>query len=82
MYKRQDQRKPILSPGYDFVATLPYIPNDKLALRFGGSRSLAEITQGQMRRFADTARIPASPLWPVSYTHLDVYKRQDSGFIC
>jgi serine/threonine-protein kinase HipA len=61
-----DQRKPILSPGYDFLATLPYIPNDKLALSFGGSRSLAEVTQGQMRRFADTARIPASPLWQIA----------------
>jgi serine/threonine-protein kinase HipA len=61
-----DQRKPVLSPGYDFVATLPYIPNDKLALSFGGSRSLAEVTQDQMRRFADTARIPASPLWQIA----------------
>jgi serine/threonine-protein kinase HipA len=61
-----EQRKPILSPGYDFVATLPYIPNDKLALSFGGSRSLAEFTQGQMRRFADAARIPASPLWQIA----------------
>jgi len=61
-----DQRKPVLSPGYDFVSTLPYIPNDKLALSFGGSRSLAEVTQGQMRRFADTARIPASPLWQIA----------------
>ena len=61
-----DQRKPTLSPGYDFVATLPYIPNDKLALSFGGSRSLAEVTQSQMRRFADTARIPASPLWQIA----------------
>ncbi len=61
-----DQRKPVLSPGYDFVATLPYIPNDTLALSFGGSRSLSEITQNQMRRFADTARIPASPLWKIA----------------
>ena len=61
-----DQRAPVLSPGYDFVATLPYIPNDKLALSFGGSRSLSEVTPDQMRRFADTARIPASPLWKVA----------------
>jgi serine/threonine-protein kinase HipA len=61
-----DWRKPVLSPGYDFVATLPYIPNDKLALSFGGSRSLSEITPGQMRRFADAARIPASPLWKIA----------------
>lgn len=61
-----DKRKPVLSPGYDFVATLPYFPGDKLALSFGGSRSLSDITKDQLRRFADTARIPASPLWPVA----------------
>jgi serine/threonine-protein kinase HipA len=57
-----DQRSPVLSPAYDLVATLPYIPNDKLALSFGGSRSLSEITTDQVRRLADTARLPASPL--------------------
>jgi serine/threonine-protein kinase HipA len=61
-----DRRTPVLSPGYDFVATLPYIPNDTLGLTFGGSRSLSEITPDQMRRFADTARIPASPLWRIA----------------
>jgi serine/threonine-protein kinase HipA len=60
-----DRRRPVLSPGYDFLATLPYIPDDKLGLSFGDSRSLSEITPDQMRRFADTARIPASPLWPI-----------------
>jgi len=61
-----DRRTPALSPGYDFVATLPYIPGDTLALSFGDSRSLSEITPDQMRRFADTARIPASPLWKIA----------------
>ena len=60
-----DRRTPVFSPAYDFVATLPYIPNDTLALSFGGSRSLTEITTDQVRRFADTARLPASPLWPM-----------------
>jgi serine/threonine-protein kinase HipA len=61
-----DRRTPVLSPAYDFVATLPYIPGDTLALSLGGSRSLAEITPDQMRRFADAARIPASPLWQIA----------------
>lgn len=60
-----DRRTPVLSPAYDLVATLPYIPNDTLALSFGGSRSLSEITTDQLRRFADTARLPVSPLWPM-----------------
>jgi serine/threonine-protein kinase HipA len=60
-----DRRTPVLSPAYDFVAILPYIPHDRLALNFGGSRSIDEITADQVRRFADTARLPASPLWPI-----------------
>lgn len=61
-----DRRTPVLSPAYDFVAALPYIAGDTLALTFGGSRSLNEITTDQMRSFADTARIPASPLWQIA----------------
>ena len=61
-----DRRMPALSPGYDFVSTLPYIPGDTLALSFGNRRSLSEITPDQMRRFADTARIPSSPLWKIA----------------
>ena len=44
-------------------------PNSKLnraALwRITGSHSLHEITVEQVRRFADTARLPASPLWEI-----------------
>lgn len=57
-----DSRKPVLSPAYDFVAKLPYISNDKLALNFGDSRSLNEISPEQLRRFADVAGLPLSPL--------------------
>jgi len=60
-----DHRTPALSPVYDMLSTLPYISGDKLALTFGGSRSMDEITPDQVRRFADTARLPAGPLWKI-----------------
>jgi serine/threonine-protein kinase HipA len=60
-----DGRAPVLSPAYDFVATFPYIPGDKLALNFGGSQSLNEVTVDQVRRFTDTARLPMSPIWEI-----------------
>jgi serine/threonine-protein kinase HipA len=60
-----DRRKPVLSPAYDFVSTIPYLPNDTLGLNFGGGRDMGEITKDQIRRFADTARIPVSPLWEI-----------------
>jgi serine/threonine-protein kinase HipA len=60
-----DARTPELSPAYDFVSTIPYLPKDQLGLTFGGSRSLAGMTKEQVRRFADTARLPTSPLWEI-----------------
>lgn len=60
-----DGRTPELSPAYDFLSTVPYIPDEKLGLTFGDSRSLAGITKDQVRRFADTAGLPVSPLWEI-----------------
>src|SRR5260370_2441890 len=60
-----DGGRPVLSPAYDFVGTLPYIPGDKLGLSFGGSRSLGEISLDQVRRFTDSARLPMKPVWEV-----------------
>lgn len=59
-----DGRQPILSPAYDLVSTLAYLPGS-LALTFGRSRSLSTITKDQVRRFADTARLPMSPVWEI-----------------
>jgi serine/threonine-protein kinase HipA len=60
-----DGRTPELSPAYDFLSTVPYIPDEKLGLAFGDSRSLAGITKDQVRRLADTAGLPVSPLWEI-----------------
>jgi serine/threonine-protein kinase HipA len=60
-----DGRTPVLSPAYDLLATVPYIANDKLALSFGGSRALNEITLDQVRRFADAAGLPMNPVWDI-----------------
>ena len=60
-----DGRLPVLSPAYDFVATVAYIPHDDLALSFGGSRSLNAITVEQVKRFADTARLPMNRVWEI-----------------
>ena len=60
-----DRRTPILSPAYDLTSTIPYLPNDTFGLNFGDSRDLHAITKDQIRRFAEAARIPASPLWNI-----------------
>lgn len=60
-----DGRTPMLSPSYDFVSTLPYIPGDTLALNFGESKSLDAVTYDQVLRFTATARLPTKPVWDV-----------------
>jgi serine/threonine-protein kinase HipA len=60
-----DRRTPVLSPAYDLVSTLPFIAGDTLGLSFGGSRDIGGVTKDQVRRFAETARIPVSPLWGI-----------------
>ena len=58
-------RNPVLSPAYDFVSTLPYIPGDTLALSFGKTKSLEGVTVDQVRRFADTGRLPMKPVMDI-----------------
>ena len=71
-----DERTPALSPAYDFVATLPYIPDDTLALSFGGNRSLQAITLDQVRRFVDTAGLPMKPVWDIVRETVDLTKEE------
>lgn len=58
-----DGRQPVLAPAYDYVSTLPYLPNQQLALGFGRSRAMEDITPDQVRRFADTAQLSVPSLW-------------------
>jgi serine/threonine-protein kinase HipA len=66
-----DARTPVLAPAYDFLSTVPYMPDDALALSFGGTRSLSGITRHQIRRFADKAGLPVSPLWEIVRDTID-----------
>ena len=60
-----DGRTPELAPAYDLLSTLPYIPDDKLALSFGGSKRITGITQEQIADFTSKTGFPTKPLWHV-----------------
>lgn len=55
-----DARKAQLAPAYDFVSTIAYIPNDRLALGFGGSRDFGAMSVEAFDRLAAKARLPAT----------------------
>ena len=53
-----DPVRPTLSPAYDLVSSIPYIPRDRLALGFGGSRKFRPLDDRRVVRFARAAQLP------------------------
>jgi serine/threonine-protein kinase HipA len=53
-----DRRTPKLAPAYDLVATIPYIPGDRLALSLGDTKEFAQVDSERFRRFAERAGLP------------------------
>ena len=53
-----DRRRAALAPAYDFVSTIAYLPDDRLALTFVDSKQFSSITKDQFERFAAKARLP------------------------
>lgn len=58
-----DGRKPKLAPAYDYVSIIAYLPQNQLALGFGGSKRIDIITQEQIDRFANTASLAFHSVW-------------------
>jgi serine/threonine-protein kinase HipA len=53
-----DQRRARLSPAYDFVSTIPYIPGDQAALNFSRTRRFDEFTEDELSHLAAKAALP------------------------
>lgn len=53
-----DQKNAKLSPAYDFVSTIPYIPNDQSALNFSRTRRFDEFTEDEILHLARKAALP------------------------
>lgn len=57
-----DRRHPILSPAYDLLSTIAYLPGEQSALKFGRSKEWHEFDEETLVRVADKARIAATPI--------------------
>ena len=53
-----DGTTPELSPAYDFVSTIPYIHNDRLALNLAGEKNMPDISLDHFKKLTRKAEIP------------------------
>lgn len=68
-----DGRTPTLSPVYDVLSTIPYIPKDGMALSLAGEKSFKVLTQERWRSFANRSRLPeGAVMTAVAETAADV----------
>lgn len=70
-----DGRKAALAPAYDFVSTIPYLPNDQLALSFAGSKSFTALDFDRLKRFADKADLPEALVLETAHETVRAFKR-------
>lgn len=68
-----DGRTPTLSPVYDVLSTIPYLPKDGMALSLAGEKSFKALTQERWRSFANRSRLPeGAVMTAVAETAADV----------
>ncbi len=53
-----DQMSASIAPAYDFVSTLPYLPDDGAALKVSRSKKFADFSLDEIRHLANKARLP------------------------
>ena len=53
-----DRRHAALAPAYDFVSTIPYVPDGKSALNFSRTRRFSEYSEDELSHLAAKARLP------------------------
>lgn len=54
-----DGRTPALSPAYDLLFSIPYIPGDGMALNLGDTKNMQQIGLRQFEKLAKKAQVPA-----------------------
>jgi serine/threonine-protein kinase HipA len=80
-----DRRSAQLSPAYDLVSTIAYLPDENLALTFVDSKSFASFSSEQVARFAAKTGLPrrliadTATLTVISFA--DVWRHADDGLV-
>lgn len=57
-----DRRAARLAPAYDFLSTIPYIPDDEAALKFSRTKRFDRYTEDELSHLAARAHLPEAPV--------------------
>jgi len=52
-----DGKTPTLSPAYDLLSTIPYIPDDSMALKYSRTKKMSEFSKDELKHLAAKARL-------------------------
>jgi serine/threonine-protein kinase HipA len=76
-----NRRAAALSPAYDFVSTIAYLPDDKMALTLARSKLFESLTLEQLKRFAGKAGLPEKLTTDTAATTIEAFRKawKDSG---
>ena len=78
LYTRPQQ--PVLSPAYDFVSTINYLPDPMLALSIAGEKRMSNIDESHFRRMAVKAELPENLIVRIMKETVDAFRDRWSEF--
>jgi len=70
-----DGRTPALAPAYDFLSTIPYLPDDTAALKYSRTKKMAEVTKDELVHLAAKAKLPEKLVVDVARETIDRFKQ-------
>ena len=62
-----DRRRAALAPAYDFLSTIPYLPDENAALRFSRTKRFDEFTADELSHLAAKARLSQNLVLNTAY---------------
>ena len=71
-----DRRHAALAPAYDFVSTIPYIPDRNAALNFSRTKRFDEFSEDELSHLAAKARLPEKPVLDAAFETVERFREQ------
>lgn len=74
-----DKRAPALSPAYDLVSTVAYLPADIMSLKVSRSKAFADFSKGEILHLAERAALPGKAVWGIAKETIQLFHEAWAG---